>query len=1159
MGSNVTGDKLRALGLPLDLGITNLVGATLDGRTATYSDDYTQASPEPGEMTPSQDSTLRLRSGGSQSDGGVLICKTQDANPNPGAFIWRDAEQTDSSVDWRGQDVGQLTGYENLWIADASTIYAIQAPHIIALPDGQLVAVAQVRTSATVTQATIQVRTYTPTTDTWSSATTLYTRTLGAEIASPCLAYDPRTGHVFCAHWLLDTNADLAGVRIHRGTYNGTIWTWETHSRQAVDTQIDISSTIGSGNAGYDLGRLRMAIGNSGQVLLLGAVVQHDNAVTTKYINGLVQYASSDGAASFQQVFIDLLQFDVGVTPAALALDHDVLFYDGAFIVAGFARYSGQDDQIIWLRLPHAYANIKTRFEALSNTEFESVGTSGNVFDSTVSVNGGQHTLGQVAVWPDEDGLIWATAVMAAGSYIGNTVAWVSTDGGRTWKITGDGDRLGSSATKLAFGAVFNDDGTSTIQYAYRPAGCAQWGRQVYIAQWVESDGTDNERLSVVYLGGSTSVNLPARVSFPALYQRHNWDRTVLPIEDFGNLNGITATSSGSNTVSVASGGLNVVTTSGTYYWTDTIGTDDDNGVVLLIQYAPDSGGSTILDSRSVQVQISDGSTTSYKVTLRISATQFLIYDNEAAAGVGTSTAKTSGTATEVLLAIANGKVSCWERDKDGSYDRHWTEVANGASLTSGTQTTNYIEWGHRTTATVETLWGVYAFAVNTAFTKALAAGFTSPDDLLGRPFPGRARTIGVDDGVRLSVLDGNAHEGDIYIARNEASFSIKNVLYAYSPTPRVVWRSQADQTTQDIPIVINTDESPSATTNGRLASDMIYVLLRGINFNSFDIDYYDQQTTSWVTFTSVDSSLRVDNTREYNGIITIDTSGTNNETDTVHIFADEYAGCDCRHSNTANTVNRRITKHTAGVLDNASDHLLPRFRVLTTASGVGTGGTRLTTAGTLEIIPRDVLVVINTGGQRFRALRVHIDSQTTFDGYYQIGTFEVGSVMPWGEQYGRGRIIEATPGTVVDDTEDGARYSTDKAPGFRAARFAWTFPMEQSDLFGATPDPSYLQGSTTTGNGPVASANDVGFSMQYVLLNHGAGKPFVYIPSITPSTTSGGDNIVYNRRHDFLHGYIDGPVQIESVVGGENEGRDSGTLKGEAVRVATLPIREIV
>ena len=1155
MGSNVTGDKLRALGRPLDLGVSNIVGYTaIDARSTTYSDSFTEAGAEAGEAIPSQDSSLRVRTSGTQEDGGVLILKVQDANPAPGTFIWRDAEQTDSTVSWRGQDIGAMTGYQNLWFADGSTIYSIQAPHIISLPDGQMIAVAQVRTSATVTQATIQVKTYDPDTDTWSSATTLYSRTLGSDIASPCLAYDPRTGHVYCAHWLLDTTNDLAGVRIHRGTYNGSAWSWDVHSRQAVDEQIDISGTIGSGAAGYDLGRLRMSISSNGQAMLLGAVVQHDNNVTTKYINGLVQYGSSDGAASFQQVFIDLCQFNVGITPAALALDHDVLWYDGAFVVAGFARYSGQDDQIVWLRIPHAYANIKTRFEALANTDFQSVGSSGNVFDSTVSVNGGQHTLGNCAVWADEDGTIYMTARLVAGTRLGNTVAWLSTDGGATWKVTGDGDRQGSALGRLSLGAVFNDDGTSTIQYAFRPAGCAHRGRQAYIAQWVESDGTDDERLGVIYLGGSTSVNLPAQVDFPAIYQRKNWDRTVLPIELFQNLNDITLTSSGTNSAAAQASGLNVSTTSGTYYWSETIGADEDLGVVLLLQYTPESGGTTSTNGRSVDIQISDGSTTSYRVTLRMGTTRFAVYDVEAAANVATSDAKTAGTATEVLIAIANGKVSCWERDQDGSYDRHWNEVTSGGSLTAGTGTTNYIEWGHRSTATVETTWGMIAYSLGTEYCKTLAAGPTLPDDLLGRAFPGRARTIGVDAGTRLSVLDGNPHEGDIYISRSEASFSIKNTIHAHSPTPRVVWRSTADSTTQQIPIVINTDESPSATVDGRMQSDLIYVLLRNVNFNSFDIDYYDHSSGSWTEFASVDTALQVSNARERNGIITIDTSGTNAFGDTVHVFADEFAGCDCRAG--VGAQNLRITGHSAGVLDNASDHLLPRFRFLTQT---GDAGTRLASANNLTIIPRDVLVVINTGGVTFSALRIDIDSQTTFDGFYRIGAIEVGNVFPFGEQYGRGRIIEGIPGTVVDDAADNARRKTDRAPGYRMARFAWTFPTEQSDLFGPIPDPDYLQASTTSGNGPVAAANDVGFSMQYMLMQHGAGRPFVYIPSITPSTTSGGDVIVFNRRQDFLHGYVDGTVQIENVVGDENEGRESGTAKGEAVRVATIPIREIV
>jgi hypothetical protein len=1152
MGSDVTGSRLRAIGKPLGIGITSIVGATIDGRGPTYTPSYTQASPEAGEAIPSQDSTLRLRTSGSQSDGGVLIVKTQDANPQPGAFIWRDAEQTDSTVDWRGQDIGQPTSYDNLWFADGSTIYSIKAPHIIPLPDGQMVAVAQVRTSATATQATIQAKTYDPSTSTWSSATTLYTRTLGSEVASPCLSYDPLTGHVYVAHWLLDTTSNLAGVRIHRGAYSGSTWTWSTHSRQAVDTQIDISSNIGTGNPGYDLGRLRMAFGSSGQVLLVGAVVQHQNAVTGSYINGLVQYGSIDGAASFQQVFIDIFNLDVLGSDLPLAIDHDVLYDDGHFVLAGFARVSTQNDQLVYLPLPHAYANIKTRFEAFAATDFEALGTSGIIFDSTVSANGGQHALNQSAVWVDEGGTIYALTVAAASAYASNTICWVSVDGGSTWKITGDGDRQGSVTTKLLYGTIIKAGDVST--YLYRPAACAHRGRQVIIAQCRETDGTTDERLSVITLGGSTTVNLPAQVDSPAIYQRQNMTRALLPLELFQNLTGITNGNSGTNTPLIAGAGVQITTTSGTYYWTSTIGCDDETGVVVLLDYTPTSGGTTSTNGRSLEIEISDGSTSSYKVTVRMSTTQFLVYDNEAAATVATSAAKIAATPTQILIAVANGKVSCWERDADTNYDRHWTEVCNGSALTAETASpaaASSIEWGHRSTATVVTVWGMLALAEDTAYTKGFAAGFTTPDDLIGRPFPRRARTIGVDDGVRLSTLDGNPHEGDIYNVRAESSFSIKHIAHSYSPTPRAVWRSQADGVQQLIPIVINTDEDPAATVQGRLQSDLIYVLLRNINFSDFAIDYYDG---SWNTLATVDSSLKVDNAREFNGIITIDTTGTNTETDTVHLFADEYAGCDCRHK--AATFFR-IASHSAGILDNAADHLLPRFRVLTPGSDAGT---RLSTVGTLRIIPRDVLVVVNTAGVKFRALRLNITSQSTFDGFYRMGALEIGDVLPFGAEYGRGRIIEGVPGTVVDDASDGTRRRTDRAPGYRSVRIAWTFPLEQSDLFGATPDPDYLTASDQTGNGPVAAANDVPWSLQYLVLHHGAGRPVVYIPSILPSTGAGSEVIVYNRRHDFLHAYVDSSVQIESVLGEEGQGRDSaGATKGETVRTATVTFREVV
>jgi hypothetical protein len=1156
MGSDISGTYLRGFGKPFALSVDNLIGIG-----ATYGASFTQASPTVGEALPyTADIAQRLRTGGSQSDGGDLTIQTLQVRPSPGRFGWRTTLPAVSGEDYRGQDAPVPVGWKSIFSTLSGSSYtAVRSPHAAAwhrtgatTGDGQVVCAAN--TSVTGTLGRVDVAVYTPSTDTWSSAANLYGGAILGDGQWPCVAVDPRTGYVYIAHWITDTTASLTGIRVHRGIYNGSSWAWAVHSSQAADVQIDTSSTVGSGNDGYDLGRLRLAINPNGEFLIVGALVQHDNNTgVASYINALVQYASSDGGASFRQV---ALGRTTSATPLPLAFDHDLLVVDGKFVIAGFVEDASAINSIVTIELPHAGASVVERINTFDLVQqgpgYFALPGGSLVFDGTPSANGGQISLNRSAIWLDEDGeTMYAAAVCESGTYADHLIILISEDKGRTWRFTGDGDRLGTQ-----FASATASDSGGSAQYHASICGISTYGRQLLFTQEVAGSST-TDVIAMIPLGGSTTVNLPASLENPALYQRKNWDYTYFPLRDFTSLTQIAGT--GSATVAAVATGLNVVNSAGTKYWTDTITTTHALGAVVMVEYTPTSGGTTSTNGRSLAIEITDNSTTSYKITLRMAPTQFTVFDNEAAANVATSVAKSGGTRTQILVAVANGKVSCWERDASTGHDREWVEVCSGEALTAETGSpaaTSTIEWGHRSTVTATTVWGPLFHMENTALIGALSSGFSNPGDLFGRRYAGRGASVLVNDGVRLGTLDGNPSQGDTYTISADAEYPLRRVIHAISPTPRVTWRSAADNAQEVIPLRLNPSES-SPTRQGRLTSDVIYVLLRNINFHDFDIDYYDG--SSWVQFASVDTRLRVDNTRLRNGFIYLDTTGTNTQSNKVHIHHDEYAGCNVTHGGAL----LKIVTHSEGVLDNATDHKLPVFQVLGDDGTAGIGGL------TLNIIPKDVLVVINTGGVAFNALRIDIAAQQTYDDHYRIGSLEVGAVHPFGEQYGWGRVVEGVPGTVTDDAPDGVRRGADLQPGRRMVRFGWTAAMEQSDLQGQAPDPDYLTASDQSGNGPVAAANDVPWSLMYMLLQHGAAKPLVYIPSLkqstgaasstsTPSTT-GEEVAVLVRRNDFVHIYADSTFQAETVLGNEQRGRESGTPQGELVRGSTIVGREII
>jgi len=1165
MGSDLAPDYLRGIGKPLDL-TTSHIG---DEVASLYSGSFTQASPVVGGVTYMDDTTsLRIRASGLQTDGTTLSVRTNRAAPHPGRFVWKPSSTTVSGVDWRGRDIAQVTGWQAV-ASDLGAYNQVMLPHAAALPDGSVVVALQTQDGgAGVFQ--VEVTTYTPkgshdaSGDSFASLTTLYDQvTSTSENLHPCCAVDPRTGWVYVAHWVPNNTINLANIRIHRSTDSGATWT--THSTAALTDEVDISSSLGSGNDGYDLGRLRMAISPNGQALIVGALVRHDTSAASRFQNALVQYASSDGLASFTQVDLDVLTVSQFVSAVAVAWDHDVMYYDGAFCVAGPVRVNGTNDKIAFIRLPHAYASVIPRLGANASTDLVDLGATDVVFDAAVTL-ATAHDLNQSATWADEDGVLYMAATARSGTtYPGHTFLLNSIDGGTSWYWTGDGDwREASAGANQEVEGTILDTGDATT-YHLELAGCSTRGRQLLFTNYTDTAASTDDFVSMVTLGGYTTVEAPNRRDNPQVYQSDPWDEVYLPLEDLGNLSSITKATTGTASVSQLVTGLQHSTTTGTLSYTSAITATPSNGVVVLFDYTPTTGGSVTSAQRGAIVEIGDGSS-SYNVEIRMDDTRFRVYDNVAAATVGTSDSKDAGTRTQILIAVANGKCSCWERDGDTSEDRAWTEVVSGASLTEETSSpasSSSIKWGHLTTGTIVTTWGVVAYVGNTSYTKAMAAGPTYPDDLHGREYPPRSRTVSITDGLRLSTLDGSPSEGEEYAIVADAEFHLNNVVHAYSPSPRVVWRSQADNVQQTIPIQLNIEESDPATArDGRLESDLIYVLLRNVNFSQFSIDYY-QLSGGWSSFASFDTALKVGGAQLRNGLIELNTSDTNTETTTVHVFADEYAGCNVIYG-VGSPAYYQITTHTAGVLDNVSDHLTPRFRVRGDA-----GSATIQTGTTLQIIPRDVLVVINTAGIDYKALRLNITAQHTYEDYYRMGALEVGSVLPFGIDPDWGRRLEGVQGTITDDAPDGTRRSTDLAPGHRRVQIGWPYGMEQSGLFGLTPDPDHSTASSVSGNGPVSAYYDVPYSLKYLSMAHGTGKPIVYIPSIKRSTaavsgtvtpaTQGEEAMCFVRRADFIHGYIDSPVEIESRLGEENRGYESGTPKGEQVLLTTWNIREIV
>ena len=153
------------------------------------------------------------------------------------------------------------------------------------------------------------------------------------------------------------------------------------------------------------------------------------------------------------------------------------------------------------------------------------------------------------------------------------------------------------------------------------------------------------------------------------------------------------------------------------------------------------------------------------------------------------------GVSLDVLGAIAGDKLSLWIRGLDSKSDREWRSLIQNHTLTSG---------GGSASVSATATFGTVASSTNTYkihefhcmtgenANGGLGGGQSNPADLRGRTFSRRGRYIGVDDGVRLSAIDGTAMADQTWNIDSAADHPISRIFHRESPSPRSQWRSVA-------------------------------------------------------------------------------------------------------------------------------------------------------------------------------------------------------------------------------------------------------------------------------------------------------------------------------------------------------------------------------
>lgn len=1079
---------------------------------------YTQAGPRPGVPVAQNDSEMVLQASGSQVAGSAIRVRAARAGmpePGGGAFVWRNS--TDDTDEYRGWDPPSLlAGWEAVEWTDGASPYTVREvgqSHAVTLSDGTVLVTAQVRHVFGATTYRVYVWTRDPDDGTWSSQSVYSQSSAPTFGLYPCLLVLP-SGRIHLYHYVEDAVNNLVQVRLHYSDDSGMTWT--EGSASVLDTPFDTSSSPGSAAEGGDPGRFRVAHLN-GQVLLVAEYKQHDTDAVDRDV--IQQHASSDLGCRFAHV-----ETWDGTTATGQRGGKylDLIVIDGKFCFYLVETFGGS--QPVQRRIASAYSPLSdaTREDTVTEGTWavNDGGTGGADFEITD---------GDLTAYVDDDGSAYLILRWTQGA--DEIVVARSNDGGDTWEL------LGRAGLAIDMGLIYDSGDTGT--YPVRLAATAQGGRGLLMHGWEANPGDEEDSLGVMYLGGYSAATMPSMAVSRTDVWQMSWTTTWLPFDEPGDSAWTVGGTGGSDTLTA--GYLEVTTSAASRWYEVTPTIDVSNGIIVRISMDLAETGGTDLGSpfAGVQVRVADGATEyHFSVALDWSGTnaQYAVYDELATAVGDDHVVGTAGT-VDLLIFFRDGKISTFHRERSNQSDRAYVPGVTNESLTADTGSpaaSSFVQWGHCVSGTNTTRWYEVSYRVWPSDETAAqdhADGLTNPGDLFPRTFS--VRPTYVDAGVKVRALDGPCVASETWHVDARYDYGIERIFPSLAPSPRVRWRSTS---TAQHTIALALDATLLGTVESALGNTAIGLSLHGINWRTGTWQGYDVDTTSWVTIASIDTATNLTAlawTRQGNTVIAA-VAGSGNQ---PFLHLHECAGWTLGYNG---VTFRKIKTNTEGRWDRTSATCKRPTLIL---EGVEAGDP--SSGSSAYLMPTSYTVIVHTAA-KYAGYRLVIDSQSTADGYFEIGAMVMGPVV-FLDPYDWGRAIDISPGTELTRARDGTSRSRVWHPRRRTLAVAW---QDGIDLSGVeTGDPDYYLPTSTGGVAPAGVYRETPYTLDGLIgLLDGPHRHVVYLPSVAQGTP---DTIHMNRRNQAIYGRITTPVGIETVVGEENS--------TELVRLASVEIEEEV
>ena len=811
----------------------------------------------------------------------------------------------------------------------------------------------------------------------------------------------------------------------------------------------------------------------------------------TAVLGSVTQWASSDGGRTFAQVVslanLTTNQSDAWQLPSGAVA---VVLVDAAGVARIYATGSA------WRAFN---SSVGVSVTTTVTCAWGATDPNGRIY---VFVRGATNQDRLWVQWSDDQGTSWITADHTAHSFNGDTAEQIN--GGQFAHLGG--------AMYLACASI---DGTGTGDASPMVYALGGWSNMSVIGSFA-TFATEYSRL-----GSGTYYPIPGD------WQIANW----LPITEASNVGCWTATGLGTGQL-VTPGVEEIVTVANTRYFeaTPALSATQDT-VIGEFQFQLLAGGGSLLNPAvGIVSRLSNGATGS---ELRIHLATGALCVRSSTAALATASIDVTNQPVQVrYVHVRESRIEVYYKRPTGSA---WTLLYSSAPASIATAL-RFLRWGQSTASTNTSRWWYLWTKIASSASVATiplygssASALANADRQLGRVVSGLPAAIdtladgSAGQGLRqtyLRTIDGPFSTGEQFTSSPTYDYPIEAMYPTIQPSPRRVWRS-ADTNEQTIEWDLGAYG---------MQARAVSLALFNVNFQYAELETYEASVGTWTSRGTLDTSIDFQALR-YNrqdGILTIGGPPTRAR----YVWRNELVGASV---DLGGGLWRRIVRHSEGIWSTAAGKHVEIEIEGWDPSDPATGDAYISTRQAALIIPDESLNV--------EKWRIRIPAQSTAGGYFQIGTFVLGSLLIPGSTHGWGTVTTYERNAEDFASADLVSRAQRRGPVARTWSWAWPDGIDLSRLYDYPPTPDYL---STGGTDGVANLNDAPYFLAGMLEELRSGE----IP-ICAFEFSGNKAETITDPTLFMLARIVSSIGLEHI---------QGRPEADAVyRISPLTMREIV